>query len=129
MTDDGAMPPRRRPIEFYEQDFAIVREIGNRRGEGGALGNMGSAYADLGETRRAIELYEQDLAIAREIGDRQGEARASWNLVLEMGGELGRAANLMQICVDYEREIGHPVAEKHAARVAALRARIVEQNP
>jgi len=30
----------------------------------------------------------------------------------------------MQVCVDYELSIGHPDAEKHAARVAALRARI-----
>ena len=37
------------------------------------LGNLGLAYADLGETRRAIEFYEQALAIAREIGDRRGE--------------------------------------------------------
>jgi hypothetical protein len=30
----------------------------------------------------------------------------------------------MQVYVDYEREIGHPDAEKHAAHVAALRARL-----
>ena len=33
-------------------------------------------------------------------------------------------AALMQVFVDYEREIGHADAEKHAARVAALRARL-----
>ena len=38
------------------------------------------------------------------------------------------AADLMQVCVDYEREIGHPDAEKDAAHLAALRARIAEQN-
>ncbi len=30
---------------------------------------------------------------------------------------------MMQICVDCEREIGHPDAEKDAARLAAHRAR------
>jgi len=34
----------------------------------------------------------------------------------------------MRVRVDYEREIGHPDAEKDAARVAALRARIAEQS-
>jgi hypothetical protein len=34
----------------------------------------------------------------------------------------------MQILVNYEREIGHPDAEKDAAYVAALRARIAEQK-
>ena len=40
--------------------------------EGVHLGNLGNAYADLGEPRKAIEYYEQALKIAREIGDRQG---------------------------------------------------------
>ena len=39
-------------------------------------------------------------------------------------GDLARAADLMQVCVDYELSIGHADAENHAAYVAALRARI-----
>ena len=35
------------------------REIGDRRGEGAALGNLGLAYADLGQVERAIDFYEQ----------------------------------------------------------------------
>ena len=35
-----------------------------------------------------------------------------------------RAVELMQVCVDYEREIGHPDAEKDAARVAELRRQL-----
>ncbi len=64
----------RKAIEFHEQALVIDREIGDRRGEGADLGNLGIAYADLGETRQAIEFYEQALVIAREIGDRRGEA-------------------------------------------------------
>ena len=48
---------------------SIFREIGDRRGEGNSLGNLGNAYAALGETRRAIEHYQQSLAIGREISD------------------------------------------------------------
>jgi len=79
----------------------------------------------LKETRRAIELHEQHLAIAREIGDRRGEGNACWNLglALEKTGETSRAAEVMQVFVDYEREIGHPDAERDAAYVEALRAR------
>jgi tetratricopeptide (TPR) repeat protein len=121
----------RRAIKLYEQWLAIAREIGDRHGEGQALGNLGLAYSALGESRRAIESNEQCLHIAREIGDRLSEAYVSWNMgeVLEKEGDLSRAADLMQIFVDYEREIGHPDAEEDAARVAALRARIAEQNP
>jgi tetratricopeptide (TPR) repeat protein len=52
------------------------RRIGDRQGEGTALGSLGLAYAELGETRKAIEHYEQVLTIAREIGDLRGEGNA-----------------------------------------------------
>jgi len=120
----------RRAIEFLEKRLTIAREIGDRRGEGTCLGNLGLAYADLGETQRAIEHLTRWLTIAREIGDRKGEAKASWNLGLqiEKEGDLARAAELMQVYVDYAREIGHANAERDAAEVAALRARIAEQE-
>jgi tetratricopeptide (TPR) repeat protein len=90
------------------------------------LGNLGIAYAALGDSRRAIEHYEQARAIAREIGDRRGEAIGSWNLGDEYAklGELEKAIALMQVTVDFEREIGHPNAETRAASVEALRARL-----
>jgi tetratricopeptide (TPR) repeat protein len=124
----AALGEPRRAIEFYEQQLTITREIGDRRGEGNVLGNLGLAYAALGEPQRAIEFYEQQLAIARDIGDRRREGSASWNLglSLEKEGDLTRAADLMQVHVDYLREIGHPDAEKRAAAVEALRARIAD---
>jgi len=116
----------RKAIEYYEQALPILREIGDRSGEGSVLGNLGVAYAALGETRKAIEYYEQRLQIAREIGDRRGEANTSWNLgILLKEGDLGRGVELMQIQVDYEREIGHVDAEKHAAQVEELRKGLV----
>jgi tetratricopeptide (TPR) repeat protein len=116
----------RKAIEFYEEALAILREIGDRRGEGAALVNLGVAYKNLGDARKAIEFYEEALPILREIDDRAAEACASWNagLACEELGDLPRAAELMQVLVDFEREIGHADAEKDAARVAALRARI-----
>ena len=99
-----------------------ARRLGDRRGEGNHLGNLGTAYRALGEVGRAIEQYEGALAIAREIGDRRNEGNWCWNLgLLCEESDPGRAAELMQVRVDYEREIGHPDAEKHAERVAVLR--------
>jgi hypothetical protein len=71
--------PRQR-IGWLERAAAAAREIGDRRGEGDALGRLGTAYTLLGEPRRAIEHYEQKLAIAREIGDRRGEGATLGNL-------------------------------------------------
>jgi tetratricopeptide (TPR) repeat protein len=113
-------------IEFYEQWLVIAREIGDRRGEGAALGNLGTAYADLGDARKAIEFYEQQLVIVREIGDRAGEAITSWNAGIAYAklGDLERAPELMQVLVDFQREIRHADAEKHAAILAELRKRM-----
>jgi tetratricopeptide (TPR) repeat protein len=71
--------PRRR-IGWLEQAAAAAREIGDRHGEGDALGNLGIAYKALGETRRAIQYYEQVLPIMREIGDRRREGATLSNL-------------------------------------------------
>jgi tetratricopeptide (TPR) repeat protein len=57
-----------------------ARQLRNRAAEGAHLGNLGLAYADLGQPRKAIEFYEQQLAIAREIGNRRGEGNALGNL-------------------------------------------------
>jgi tetratricopeptide (TPR) repeat protein len=110
-----------RAIEYHEQALVIAREIGNRRGEGNHLGNLGSVYLALGEVGRAIEYHEQALVILREIGDRRGEAFRCWNLgLLYEESDPARAAELMQVRVDYEREIGHPDAEPDAQRVRSL---------
>ncbi|MBC8164225.1 MAG: tetratricopeptide repeat-containing protein [Roseiflexaceae bacterium] len=103
-----------------------MRRRDDKGQQGIFLGNLGNAYAALGDAHRAITFHEQNLSIARELGDRQGESTASWNLGLQLAaqGQLAQAAQLMQMCVDYEQEIGHPDAEKYAARLAELRRRM-----
>lgn len=113
-------------IAWLEAALQAARCSHDRAGEGVHLGNLGLAYADLGDARQAIEFYEQALAIDREIGDRRGEAFGSWNLGLayEKQGEIEKAIQAMQICVDFEREIGHPDAEQDARRVEELRKKL-----
>jgi tetratricopeptide (TPR) repeat protein len=112
-------------IAYYEQALTIAREIGDWRGEGAALGNLGNAYRDLGEVGQAIAYYEQARTIAREIGDRRGEGVCCWDLgLLCEESDPARAAELMQVCVDYEREVGHPDAEADAERVRRVRERL-----
>jgi tetratricopeptide (TPR) repeat protein len=60
-------------IEAYENSLRISRTIGDRQGEGNALGNLGLVYKDLGNYSWAIDFHQQALIISREIGDRQGE--------------------------------------------------------
>jgi tetratricopeptide (TPR) repeat protein len=117
-------------MEYYEQQLTITREIGDRRGEGNALGNLGVVYKNLGEPRRAMEYYEQALVIDHEIGDRQGEADDCWNMgvLLVKQGEFKRAAGLMQVRVDYLRAIGHPQAEELAKQVEEVEKRMKDER-
>jgi tetratricopeptide (TPR) repeat protein len=122
----AALGQVKRAIEYYEQALAIHCEIGDRRGEETWLGSLGDAYRTLGEVGQAIEYSQQALSICREISNRGDGALRSWSLGLayEEQGNLARAAAALQARVDYEREIGHPDAEEHAAKVAEVHSRI-----
>jgi len=74
----------------------IDREIGDRRGEGADLGNLGVAYKSLNDMQRAIGYYEQQFEIAREIGDR-----------VEEGNALGNLGNAYKILGDIQQAIGY----------------------
>jgi tetratricopeptide (TPR) repeat protein len=96
----AAVPRFRRALRLY-------REIGDRRGEGDARGNLGVAYAALGYIRRAIALYEQQREITREIGDRGGEGAALGNLGIAWAalGEPRRAIECYEQQLAITREI------------------------
>ena len=72
----------RKAIEYYEQALKISKEIGDKRGDGNSLGNLGLAYSQLGETRKAIEYHEQALKVSKEIRYRRSE-----------GADLGSLGN------------------------------------
>jgi tetratricopeptide (TPR) repeat protein len=83
-------------ISYYQQALAIGREIGDRRGEGNALGNLGLGFYTLGQVKKAIKYYEQALAISREISDRRTEGTDLANLGLahESLGDVEQARQL-----------------------------------
>jgi tetratricopeptide (TPR) repeat protein len=102
---------RQHPREFIswsEAALAAARQLKDRAAEGRHLGNLGIAYADLGETRRAIEFHEQALLISREIGDRRGEGAGLGNLGNAYGalGETRRAIEFYEQVLVISREIG-----------------------
>ncbi|MDD4652775.1 MAG: tetratricopeptide repeat protein [Methanothrix sp.] len=113
------------PSAFRSNIMIAFLSLPNTRRQQGS-----NAYAALGDDRKAIDYYEQRLVIAREIGDRRGEGNSSWNLGLtyEKTGDLKRAAEMMQICVSFEQEIGHPDAVKHAERLEAIRAKLKRRS-
>ena len=51
------------------QGLAISREIGDRRGEANAPGDLGVVYAAPGQSENAIRHLQETVAIADEIAD------------------------------------------------------------
>jgi tetratricopeptide (TPR) repeat protein len=100
-------------IRWMEAALAAARQLKNRKAEGAHLGNLGLAYAALGDARKAIEFYEQDLAIAREIGDRLGEGTTLGNLGLAHYslGDARKAIEFYEQHLAIAREIGDRLGE------------------
>ena len=98
--------PRQR-IRWLEAEVKAARLAGDRRVEGGALGNLGLAYADSGEMRKAIEFHEQALVIHRENGNRLGEGNALGNLgsAYLVLGDACKAIEFYERALVIDREI------------------------
>ena len=98
---------RKKQLNIMNRHLKIAREIGDRRGEGNCLGNLGLAYSDLGELKKAIEYYEQALKIAREIGDRRGEGnQLGYMGEAYISGRAKKAIDYYEQALKIEREIG-----------------------
>ena len=100
-------------ISWLETALAAARRLKDRASEGQHSGNLGLAYADLGETRRAIEFHEQALAALREIKDRRGEGATLGNLgnVYADLGETRRAVEFYEQQLAIARETGNRRSE------------------
>ena len=83
-------------ITWLEAGRSAAEMLDDQAAEGRHLGNLGLAYAAMGEVERAIEHYEQALVISREIGDRRGE-----------GADLGNLGQAYAALGEVERAIEH----------------------
>ena len=98
----------RERIAWLDAALEAARTLNDRKAEGNHLGNLGLAYADLGEPRKAIEYHEQDLVISKEIGDRRGEGQDLGNLGLAYAdlGEPRKAIEYHEQALAISKEIG-----------------------
>jgi tetratricopeptide (TPR) repeat protein len=106
----------RERIHWLEIALVATRELKERIAEAATLGNLGIAYARLGEAQRAIELFEQTLFIDREIGDRghEGNTLGNLGLVYFNLGEIRRAIQFFEQQLAIAREIGYRRGEGNA---------------
>ncbi|MBD2339122.1 CHAT domain-containing protein [Calothrix sp. FACHB-156] len=100
-------------LKSWQQALIIYRQIKDRLGEGGTLGNLGVAYSALGDYTKAIDYQQQRLAIVREIKDRLGEGQSLSNLgnTYYALGDYTKAIDYQQQSLAIAREIKNRLGE------------------
>jgi tetratricopeptide (TPR) repeat protein len=95
------------------QDLMINRELGNRRNEAIALGNLGNGWLRLGADTQALQYLEECLRLARTVGDHATEPNTLTNLsVLALRqGNASLALSHAQAAVNMASEVQSPVFE------------------
>ena len=95
-------------IEQFEKALAINQEMGNRRGEGATLSNIGNIHYFRGDLDEARVAYENALEINREQAHLIGQATILGNLgrIYLEGGEAGPARECLHESLDLFREAG-----------------------
>jgi tetratricopeptide (TPR) repeat protein len=105
-----------RATTYYDQALRLLREIGDRRGEGMTLNNLSVTSAQQGDYAGAKAYLEQALRIFREVGERPSEANALGNLgiVYRSLGDYARARAYLGQSLHIKREIGDRQGEATA---------------
>lgn len=65
-------------VNVIQAALNAARSAASRHGEGGWLGNLGLAYADLGRVEEAIDHYQRSLTIFEEIKSPSAETVRQW---------------------------------------------------
>ena len=94
--------------KLYEKAISITREIGDRKGEAAAYGNLGVVFLSLGKYDKAKEYLWKALAITIEIRDRSREASCYGNLgtVFSSLGKYDEAKEYLWKALTIRIEIG-----------------------
>jgi tetratricopeptide (TPR) repeat protein len=111
-------------IGYYEQHQVIAHALGDRRGEGLVLQNVGNVRGMLGQYVQANTCYEKALVILNSL-DAEGDVvflRWDYGVSLIRQGDRERGIALMMECVVYEERIKHTQAAADRALVDHLQA-------
>ena len=91
----------------------ISKEIGEKKGEASAYGNLGTVFQSVGQYTKAEEYLQKALVIRKEIGDKEGEAADYGNLgtVFFSVGQHTKAEEYLQKALVMRKEIGDKQGE------------------
>src|SRR5262249_34672437 len=100
-------------LRCLEQAFVIMREVGDRAGEGRALNQLGRVYRALGQYDKALRCLEQALTLARKVGNRDSDGPDLSNLgtVYRALGQYTKSLRCLEQALVIMREVGDRVGE------------------
>mgnify|MGYP000030778101 CR=1 FL=1 len=95
-------------IAWSEAGIAACQKLGDARGEGVIIGNLGLVYADKGAWDKAIEFYQNALRTMEQLGDIHGMAQTYTNLgtVYAQKGEWDKAIEFYQNALRTMEQLG-----------------------
>ncbi len=101
---------------FFQRAADIRRELGDRAGEAGSLGNLGTVAHTTGEYESARLQFESSLAILQELGELNGVAISLTCLgnVASDQGDYQSAREFLVRAVALNQEIGNRLLEANA---------------
>ena len=107
--------PKQAELHFL-QALPVAQQLGDRRWEGGLLGNLGNCASMQGQLQQARDHFEQALRVASELGDRQwaGNAHCNLGLVLHELGEHAAACHELEAAIQLAAALGHRRTEATA---------------
>ena len=95
-------------LQSCKEALTILREVGDRGGEGRTQSNLGLIYADLNDNNQALKYSEEALNILREVGDRgiEGITLSHLGEIYAKLGEKERSRQYYQEALKVFREVG-----------------------
>ena len=70
----------RRALKYFELSLKISDSIGDKKGIGASIGNIGNIYKEQGALPKALDYYQRSLKIYEETGNKQGSAYTIHNI-------------------------------------------------
>ncbi|KAG1666927.1 G-protein-signaling modulator 2 [Nymphon striatum] len=103
-------------VDYYEQNLALMKELGERAAQGRACGNLGNTHYLLGDFKEAITYHIQRLKLAKEFGDKAAERRAHSNLgnAHIFSTQFDIAADHYKQALSIAKELGDKAVEAQA---------------
>lgn len=100
-------------IKWLETGLKASQKLNNQQVIGICLGNLGSAYKDLGKFQKAIKYNDQALTIAEEINDRQSKGRwlSNFGIVYQNLGQYQKAIKYHEQALTIAKEFNNPKNE------------------